>query len=79
MIAVKPATVHEGAIYVTFAKNQPQYDPLPAAVDADGVVMTEWEFTAEELAAALAGGRLRLWVWTFNQPLQPLKIEVVRS
>ena len=77
MIAVRPPVVHEGAVYVILGKDQPEYTPLPGACDADGVVLTEWELTAEELAAVLAGGRVRLWIYTFNRPLQPVALEVV--
>ena len=68
---------HDGAHLVLFAKDQPEYIPLPALVSADGVVMTEWEPSAEELERLLQGGRLRLWVHTFGHPLQPVKLEVV--
>lgn len=61
MTPVEPM-LHEGATLIVFAKDQPQYIPLPASVDADGVVMTEWEPTAEELNRLLCGGRIRLWL-----------------
>ena len=77
MIPVAPVQPHAGAVRIVFAKDQPQYDPLPACVDPNGVVMTEWELTAEDLARVLAGGRVRLWVYTFRQPLQPVMLEVV--
>lgn len=77
MVPIVPKTLHEGAEVIIFAKDQPEYDPLPAAVDAKGLVMTEWEFSAEELARVLAGGRVRLWVHTFRQRLQPVALEVV--
>jgi len=74
---VMPTAPHPGAGPIIFAKDQPQYEKLPAMIDSSGLVMTEWEFTAEELAQVLAGGRLRLWVWTFRLPLQPLALEIV--
>lgn len=77
MIPIPPKTPHAGAERIVFAKDQPEYDPLPAAVDRDGLVMTEWEFTAEELAAIVNGGRLRLWIYTFRRGLQPVALEVV--
>ncbi len=77
MKPIAPEQLHAGATPIVFAKDQPQYDPLPAAVDPNGLVLTEWELSAEDLAALLNGGRLRLWVWTFRQPLQPLALEVV--
>lgn len=76
MIAVQPKLIPPDAVRVIYAANQDEYAALPATVDAAGVVMTEWELTAEELAMILEGGRVRLWVWTFNRPLQPLALEV---
>ena len=90
MTSVEPA-LHEGAVRVTFGKGQPQYDPLPASVDANGLVMTEWELSAEELDALCTGGRIRLWIWKgvafvcsrcdAQEParLSPVKLEVVSS
>jgi hypothetical protein len=69
--------LHDGAELVVFAKDQPQYIPLPASVDASGIVMTEWEPTEEELDRLLQGGRIRLWVHTFGHPLQPVSIEAI--
>jgi len=76
MTPVEPQR-YGGAQLVIFAKDQPEYVPLPAMVSADGVVMTEWEPTADELERLLQGGRLRLWVHTFGHPLQPVALEVV--
>lgn len=76
MTPVEP-TLHDGGRLVIFAKNQPEYFPLPASMDAKGVVMTEWEPTAEELDRLLSGGRIRLWVHTFGQPLQPVSVEAI--
>lgn len=78
MIPVSPVAVHANARRLVFAKDQSQYDPLPAAVDPQGLVLTEWELTAEELAAVLAGGRVRLWIHTFGHPLQPVSLEIVK-
>ncbi len=89
MTPVEP-TIHEGAKLVVFAKDQPEYIPLPASVDSNGLVMTEWEPTEEELIHLLSGGRIRLWMhhaigervcpscgvkaW---QPLTPISIEAI--
>ena len=64
---------------VTFAADQPQYLPLQAYLSATGVVTTEWTLTDEERAVLLAGGRIRLQLLTFNQPLQPIMIKVVEA
>lgn len=76
MTPVEP-TPHNGARLVVFAKDQPQYIPLPASVDANGLVMTEWEPTAAELDHLLQGGRIRLWIYTFGHALQPVSLEAI--
>lgn len=58
---------------VVFAKDQPEYLPLPARREADGTVTTCWAFSWRERLAVLFRGRLFLDVLTFNHPLQPLR------
>lgn len=77
MTPIVPEQVPVGARVVIFAKDQPEYDPLPAAIDAAGVVMTEWALSAEDLATIVNGGRIRLWIYTSNRHLQPIALEVV--
>lgn len=62
--------------FVLIAKDQPEYTPLPALVFRDGKVLTEWTFTEAERQAIARGENLRLWIWTFGQPLQPISLEV---
>jgi len=80
MNPVEP-TIHEGAVLVVFAKNQPEYTPLPASVDGSGCVMTEWEPTEEELACLFVGGRIRLWIHGTGvqkgRPFTPVQLEVI--
>jgi hypothetical protein len=76
VIPVEPK-VHDGATLVKIAESQDEYTTLPALVDKEGVVMTEWELTAEELLCLRCGGRIRLWIHTFNNPLQPVNLEAV--
>lgn len=77
MKPIEPLACPAHAVRVVFAADQPQYDPLPACVTpADGLVMTEWEPSAEELHALCTGGRVRLWIHTFRRPLQPVALEV---
>ena len=76
MRPVEPTTIHEGARRVVFGAGQDQYVPLPATVDGAGLVQTEWEPSAEDLGRLFAGGRLRIWLYTFGQPLQPVAVEV---
>lgn len=77
MTPVEPKERHANARAIVFAKDQPQYDPLPAMVDPDGLVLTEWELSAEDLARLMNGGRVRLWIYTFNQRLQPVALETI--
>ncbi len=58
---------------VTYAKNQPQYNPLPAYREqtAEGRVVFCWQLTWKERLRVLLGGVVWQEVLTFNQPLQP--------
>lgn len=57
-----------------FAKDQPQYLPLPAHHDPHfGVVTSCWALTWRERVSILFGGRLWLQQMTLNYPLQPQK------
>lgn len=78
MIPMKPAAP-TGWRMVEFAKDQPEYHTLPAAVSPEGVVLTEWEPSAEELHQLCTGGRVRLWVYTFGRGLQPVAIDVTSA
>lgn len=49
---------------VVFAKDQPEYQPLPAHRSQDGIVTSCWELTEEE-AAALAKSR-RIWLQQYT-------------
>ncbi len=57
-----------------FAKDQPEYIPLPAHVQPDGTVTTRWRLTWKERFEIALGGCLWLQVLTFNTPLQPVKL-----
>jgi hypothetical protein len=81
MEAISPAT---GAEEIIFAKDQPEYAPLPVAVYtmeyAPGMegttLLTRWRFSEEERQRIAAGEDLYLACITFGQPLQPLNIQV---
>jgi hypothetical protein len=61
---------------IVYAKEQPEYIPLPTLVSGNGVVMSRWQFTDEERQAIAAGADLLLSIWTFHDPLQPVLLEV---
>lgn len=54
-----------------YAKNQPEYLPLPVYRAADGMVISCWNLSLIERVKLLFTGRLWWSVLTFNQPLQP--------
>lgn len=61
---------------VVYAKNQKEYKPLHVIRKSDGVVMSRWKPTEAEREAIASGADILLSVYTFNQPLQPLYMEV---
>lgn len=63
--------VIEGFKEVIFAKDQPQYLPLPAIICEDGMVISRWKFTWKERVRVLLCGNLWLQQLTFHSPLQP--------
>ena len=54
-----------------FAKDQPEYRPLPAVQLHDGTVITRWKLTLKERVWLLFNGTIWLQQLTFNTPLQP--------
>lgn len=81
MTVVTPAQAHKDAVIRVFGTNQAEYFALPASVDANGTIMTEWELSAEDLQTILEGGRIRLWVCytgvNRGEPLTPIALEVI--
>lgn len=67
-----------GALAVVFAKDQPQYKPLPANV-AFPYVETKWKLTWKERFTMLLRGTLYLTVMTFDKPFQPIRMSVLRG
>lgn len=67
---------------VIFAKDQPEYLPLPAhrkPHDLCGWIETCWKPTIFERIALIFGAPLRVEVLTFSNPLQPMLITVRRN
>lgn len=62
-------------VNVVFAKDQPEYMPLPAMKipnDPQGLIITKWQLSPEELERVKETGTIHLSMLTFNQPLQPV-------
>lgn len=57
----------------TFAKDQPEYLPLPVYKDEDSIVTSCWKFTWKERFKFILSGKLWLQQMTFGTPLQPQK------
>jgi hypothetical protein len=76
MLIAEPTFNEPGFERVVLAKDQPEYNPLPIMRNAEGVVISEWMPTAEELAGLVAGRPLRLMMLTFNHPFQPVLLTV---
>jgi len=58
---------------VTFSKDQPEYQPLPAFrnYSPQGEVITCWNLTFRERLRVLFKGEIWLSLLTFNKPLTP--------
>lgn len=71
MLPIDPAI--EELTFVEYAKDQPQYIPLPARRDVDGTVVTCWQLTWRERLKIFWRGKFYLTMLTFNHPLQPIR------
>ena len=61
------------------AKNQKQYQPLPAFMDtndASGIVVSCWKMNFREWLLVIFTGRVYVQSMTFRKPLQPLLLTV---
>ena len=63
---------------VVFAKEQPEYKPLPALRldDPSNPIVSRWTFTKEERARVAAGSDLLLTQYIFEDLFHPLHLEV---
>jgi hypothetical protein len=68
-------------VNVTFAENQPEYQPLPALREPDGAVTSCWRLGWRERFEVLFSGKLWITALTFNGPPQPImprtRVEIV--
>lgn len=61
---------------ITYAKDQPEYNPLPAYKDDDGVVVSCWRLSFRERLKILLTGKVWLSLMSFNKPLTPSLMSV---
>ena len=59
-----------------YAKNQPEYLPLPSHRTADGFVTSCWEPTIWECIKMICGAKIWVTIMTCNKPLQPQRLEI---
>lgn len=74
MTPVEPLE-RDGFRKVVFAKDQPEYLPLPALTDGQYVI-TRWKLSWRERLTCLVRGDLHLGLLTFGRPLQPIRMSV---
>ena len=61
---------------IEFAKNQPEYLPLPAHRTENGDITVCFKFSFDEIIKFIKTEKLYLQILTFNNPLQPIKMSV---
>lgn len=64
-----------------YAENQPEYNTLPTFAypnDPQGKIVICWKLTWRQRVVLLLTGRLWHTVMTFNKPLQPIRLEVIK-
>ncbi len=66
---------------IVFAKNQPEYQPLPALIidTPSGEVISCWKLTLKERLKVLIFGRVWMSLMSFNKPLTPSYLAVNRK
>ena len=76
MLPVQPIVIGEDLPVTVIARDQPEYIPLPAFIDSNGVVLTRWKLTWREILKLCYTQSLYLEVLTFRKPLQPVRLSV---
>lgn len=59
-----------------YAESQPEYSPLPAFQSPEGVVVSCWELSDEEVEMLIKTRRVYLSQMTFHENLQPVFMTV---
>lgn len=77
MYPINPAPRSDSK-FVVLAKNQPQYIPLPANLVRNLYVETRWKLSWLERLRVLCTGEIHLYLMTFGNPLQPIRLSVKR-
>ena len=59
-----------------YAEDQDEYLSLPVHKSNDGIVTSCWKLSLRERVKILLFGKLYLQMLTFNNPLQPVRLDV---
>lgn len=71
MKSVSPIFPNSTFVEVTYAKDQPEYEPL-TVVRTEKLCVSRWRLTDEEREFIANGGDLYILVAHFGKPLQPI-------
>jgi hypothetical protein len=71
MKAISPVLPSSGPVEVTFAKDQPEYSPLPV-FQTEKTVISRWKLSEAERRHIAAGGDLFIAMMNFGGPLLPI-------
>lgn len=79
MTPVSPVMPGSEPIEIVLGKDQPQYDPLPAVYldTSSRPMITRWRLDEAEREAIANGADIVLQQLTFQQPFQPVNLQVV--
>lgn len=72
----RPVLTRSYARESVYAKEQPEYLPLPAVRGSGGLVTTRWTIGWRDRLKLLLWGSLYVQTLTFNRRLQPIKLLV---
>lgn len=76
MNPVSPVIPKAALPEIVFAKDQPEYQPLPAHRLEDGTVLTRWKLSFKERLRVLFCGDVYHWQMTHGGALQPILMQV---
>lgn len=72
--------IHFKESNIVFAKDQPEYQQLPAFINRsegnNGEVVSCWQLSFKEIIKVLFTGKVYVSLMTFNKPLTPTYITV---
>jgi hypothetical protein len=74
MKAVSPVIQDQELPELLIAKDQDEYETLPAVDCGNGVILTRWEVTEEDLERIKETKSIYIYLWTFGNPVQPLSV-----